>query len=87
MTTKKRSNMERDKYEECCLTFLCRSARNSCVPDNFIDTLTGNDAVLCGECKMSGMRKKRGEESLIVFRETEHVHRGFEDGKKPLWYL
>jgi len=35
---------------------------------------------------VSGKGRELGEEGLDEFRETKHVHRGFEDGKKSWWY-
>ena len=35
---------------------------------------------------MSRMGRELGEEGLDEFRETKHVHRDFEGGKKPWWY-
>jgi hypothetical protein len=35
---------------------------------------------------MLGMGRELGEEGLDEFRETKHVHRDFEGGKKPWWY-
>jgi Aldehyde dehydrogenase family len=47
------------------------------------DPLTDNDAGLFGGFKMSGMGRELSEEGLDEFRETKHVHWGFEGRLNP----
>ena len=52
----------------------------------FNDPLTDNDAGPFGGMKMSGLGRELGEERLLEFQQTKHVHWDIEGRIKPWWY-
>jgi betaine-aldehyde dehydrogenase len=50
------------------------------------DPLTDNYAGPFGGMKMTGGGRELGEEGLLTFMETKHVHWDFADNPKSWWY-
>ncbi len=50
------------------------------------DPLTDNYGGPFGGYKMSGNARELGEEGLMSFMETKHVHWDFDDKPKEWWY-